>query len=74
MHAGLHRTAPGVTEQLVDCSGGDVKDEETGFARKADALARVMSREVRMLSLDRQADPAPGLRVIAIPPMLCLCL
>ncbi len=45
--AGLHRTAPGVTEQLVDCSGGDVKDEETGFARKAEALTRVMGNEVR---------------------------
>ena len=52
MHAGLHRTAPGVTEQLVDCSGGDIKDEDTGFARKADALARVMSKEVRMFSLE----------------------
>ena len=52
MHAGLHRTAPGVTEQLVDCSGGDVKDEETGFARKANAPGPcVMSREVRMLPL-----------------------
>ena len=74
MHAGLHRTAPGVTEQLVDCSGGDVKDEETGFARKADALARVMSREVRFLSLNRQADTAPGLQEIAHPPMVWLCL
>ena len=35
----------------MDCSGGDVRDEETGFARKADALARIMSKEVRMLSL-----------------------
>ena len=34
----------------MDCSGGEVKDEETGFARKADALARIMSKEVRMLS------------------------
>ena len=50
--AGLHRTAPGVTEQLVDCSGGDVKDEETGFARKADALARVMANEVRKPPFD----------------------
>ena len=50
--AGLHRTAPGVTEQLVDCSGGDVKDEETGFARKADALTRVMANEVREAPFD----------------------
>ena len=53
--AGLHRTAPGVTEQLVDCSGGDVKDEETGFARKAEALTRVMGNEVS------QAPPDPEL-------------
>ena len=45
--AGLHRTAPGVTEQLVDCSGGDVRNEDTGFARKAEALTRVMAAEVR---------------------------
>jgi hypothetical protein len=45
--AGLHRTAPGVTEQLVDCSGGDVRNEDTGFARKAEALTRIMAAEVR---------------------------
>ena len=50
--AGLHRTAPGVTEQLVDCSGGDVKDEETGFARKAEALTHVMGNEVRKAPSD----------------------
>ena len=32
----------------MDCSGGDVKDEETGFARKAEALTRVMGNEVRI--------------------------
>lgn len=35
---GLHCTAPGVTEQLIDCSGGDVISEETGQKRKAEAL------------------------------------
>lgn len=35
---GLHRTAPGVIEQLVDASGGDAINEETGQKRKADAL------------------------------------
>ena len=47
--AGLHRTAPGVTEQLVDCSGGDVRNEDTGFARKAEALTRIMAAEVRII-------------------------
>lgn len=44
--AGLHRTAPGVLEQLVDCSGGDVINEDTGFARKSDALLRVLKEQV----------------------------
>ena len=44
--AGLHRTAPGVLEQLVDCSGGDVINEETGFERKAAALLRVLKEQV----------------------------
>jgi ATP-dependent RNA helicase DDX18/HAS1 len=35
---GLHRTAPGVTEQIVDCSGGDEITEESGMRRKAAAL------------------------------------
>lgn len=39
---GLHRTAPGVTQQLVDCSGGDEVNEETGFARKAAALSALL--------------------------------
>ncbi|KAK9811880.1 hypothetical protein WJX72_011720 [[Myrmecia] bisecta] len=39
---GLHRTAPGIVEQLVDCSGGDVIDEETGFERKAHSLMRLL--------------------------------
>eukprot|EP00887_Chlorella_sp_A99_P006189 scaffold3.g6189.t1 len=39
---GLHRTAPGITQQLVDCSGGDEVNEETGFARKAAALLALL--------------------------------
>ena len=35
---GLHRTAPGVTEQIVDCSGGAEITEETGVRRKSAAL------------------------------------
>jgi ATP-dependent RNA helicase DDX18/HAS1 len=45
---GLHRTAPGVLEQLVDCSGGDVISEEAGFARKAAGLERVLREQVGM--------------------------
>lgn len=35
---GLHRTAPGVLEQIVDCSGGDEISEESGSQRKRAAL------------------------------------
>jgi ATP-dependent RNA helicase DDX18/HAS1 len=35
---GLHRSAPGVTEQIVDCSGGDEVSEESGAQRKSAAL------------------------------------
>ena len=45
----------------MDCSGGDVKDEETGFARKADALARVMAQEVRKALSDIKAFACDGL-------------
>ena len=44
----------------MDCSGGDVKDEETGFARKADALARIMAKEVRMLPLEGKRTQHQG--------------
>ena len=44
--AGLHRTAPGVLEQLVDCSGGDIIDEDSGFERKAAALERILKEQV----------------------------
>ena len=39
---GLHRTAPGSTQQLVDCSGGEEVSEETGWQRKAEALLAVL--------------------------------
>ncbi|KAK9822358.1 hypothetical protein WJX81_001173 [Elliptochloris bilobata] len=42
---GLHRTAPGVTQRLVDCSGGDDVNEDTGFLRKADTLVRLLREE-----------------------------
>ena len=42
---GLHCTAPGVMEQLVDCSGGDVVNEETGQARKLEALSSLIDTE-----------------------------
>lgn len=35
---GLHRTAPGVIEQIIDCSGGDEITEESGIQRKCTAL------------------------------------
>ena len=44
--SGLHRTAPGVLEQLVDCSGGDVISEDAGFERKAAALERILKEQV----------------------------
>lgn len=35
----------GITEQLVDCSGGDEVNEETGFQRKAAALYAVLQEQ-----------------------------
>ena len=35
---GLHRNAPGVDEQIVDCSGGNEITEESGIRRKCAAL------------------------------------
>ena len=40
--AGLHRTAPGVMQRLVDCSGGDEINEDSGIQRKADTLLRLL--------------------------------
>lgn len=38
----LHRSAPGVVEQVIDCSGGDDISEESGGKRKAAALLQVL--------------------------------
>ena len=35
---GLHRPAAGMIERLIDCSGGDVFDDQSGFYRKFKAL------------------------------------
>ena len=35
---GLHRTAPGCVEQIIDCSGGDEISEESGIQRKSVAM------------------------------------
>ena len=35
---GLHRTAPGLTERIIDCSGGDDVSIESGNQRKSVAL------------------------------------
>ena len=35
---GLHRTAPGCVEQIIDCSGGDEISEESGIIRKSAAM------------------------------------
>lgn len=35
---GLHRTAPGCVEQIIDCSGGEEISEESGIARKSVAM------------------------------------
>ena len=40
---GLHRPAPGVTQQIVDCSGGDDFLPAGGRARKLDALIPLLS-------------------------------
>eukprot|EP00898_Chlorokybus_atmophyticus_P006031 jgi/Chlat1/6429/Chrsp45S05945 len=41
---GLHRTARGLKEVLVDCSGGDERTEESAFLRKKDALLRALKQ------------------------------
>ncbi|GMH37460.1 hypothetical protein BSKO_05333 [Bryopsis sp. KO-2023] len=41
---GLHRSAPGVTEQLVDCSGGEEINEESGQRRKMAALMSLLQQ------------------------------
>lgn len=48
---GLHRVAPGVQEVLVDCSGppDEIKNEETGLARKREALMSQLDRRASAL-------------------------
>ncbi|GBG85165.1 hypothetical protein CBR_g39730 [Chara braunii] len=41
---GLHRTAIGLQEVLVDCSGGDDRTEESAFLRKKDALVQLLEQ------------------------------
>ncbi|GIL71807.1 hypothetical protein Vretifemale_2275 [Volvox reticuliferus] len=41
---GLHRTAAGLVEELVDCSGGDEVTEESGRKRKLEALKGLLER------------------------------
>uniref|UniRef100_A0A383WC63 RNA helicase n=1 Tax=Tetradesmus obliquus TaxID=3088 RepID=A0A383WC63_TETOB len=41
---GLHRTATGCVEELVDCSGGDEISLESGTARKLEAMMQALDR------------------------------
>ncbi|KAI8113511.1 hypothetical protein M9435_003512 [Picochlorum sp. BPE23] len=44
---GLHRTAPGCMEQIVDCSGGDEISEESGILRKSAAMLASLQEQKR---------------------------
>ncbi len=48
MGPGLHRTSPGLEEELVDCSGGDEITLEAGTQRKLEALTTVSRAWVRV--------------------------
>lgn len=41
---GLHRTAAGLSEELIDCSGGDEVSLASGVARKIEAMQRALKR------------------------------
>ena len=43
---GLHRPSAGTLERLVDCSGGDVSDEQSGFYRKYAALMKILRDDI----------------------------
>ena len=45
MGPSLHRTAAGLQEILVDCSGEGERTEEAAFARKREALLQLMDRK-----------------------------
>ena len=44
MGPGLHRTAVGLEEELIDCSGGDEISLEAGTARKLEAMTQALDR------------------------------
>lgn len=48
---GLHRTAPGCMEQIIDCSGGDEISEESGIQRKCAALLGSLQEQRRSRSI-----------------------
>ena len=50
---GLHRPAAGLLERLVDCSGGDVVDDQSGFWRKYAALEQLLAAEKEKGEKDR---------------------
>jgi len=50
---GLHRPAAGLLERLVDCSGGDVVDDQSGFWRKYAALEQLLNAEKEKGEKDR---------------------
>ena len=43
---GLHRPSAGTLERLVDCSGGDISDEQSGFYRKYAALMKILRDDI----------------------------
>ena len=43
---GLHRPSAGTLERLVDCSGGDISDEQSGFYRKYAALMKILKDDI----------------------------
>jgi len=45
MGPGLHRTASGLEEELIDCSGGEEISLEAGTQRKLNTLGTVLSRK-----------------------------
>ena len=43
---GLHRPSAGTFERLVDCSGGEISDEQSGFYRKYAALMKILKDDI----------------------------
>ena len=48
---GLHRTAPGCVEQIIDCSGGDEISEESGMLRKSAAMLASLQEQKSMRTI-----------------------